>query len=114
MASVRQFDRARSQCAPADQCGIVATEHGFAKNPVRARHELVERQVKSVERTEKRVQVRGEHRGRNAFSRGISKYKEYLAVALVDDQIAIVAADRTCRRVVVIGLPVGGPRTLIW
>src|SRR5208337_377463 len=68
-------------------------------------HQLLQWQVLAYQTAKCRVQMAHQHGCRDALSRDIAKQKQKGSIGL--DQVAVIAADQTCRLVVVSRLPPG-------
>src|SRR5215831_6781346 len=90
------------------QSGVLPSQRALTENAIGLGDYLAERQVHTSQATEQGVELRHEHRGGHALTGDIAEHEEELPIGR--DQIAVIAADRADRSVVIAGLPATGPQ----
>src|SRR5580658_4441382 len=106
MTCVVDFDGAVPCCATADDRDVVSGEDLFAYRSIYVRDDEAEWDAHGEEVAKERVNLGHEQGGGDAFSRDVAEEEVELAVVL--DEVAVVAADGAQGSVVVAGVPAAG------
>src|SRR5580658_4683246 len=93
-------------CATADDRDVVSGEDLFAYRSIYVRDDEAEWDAHGEEVAKERVNLGHEQGGGDAFSGDVAEEEVELAVVL--DEVAVVAADGSERSVVVVGVPAAG------
>src|SRR5580698_8054511 len=106
MTCVVDFDGAVPCRAPADDGDVISGEDLFADGAIDMGDDEVEGDAHGEEVAKERVNLGHEQGGGDAFSGDVTEEEVELAVVL--DEVAVVAADGSERSVVVVGVPAAG------
>jgi len=105
MPRTDEFDGAILCRAPHDQGSKLASKRALRKNAVCRLHHSLQRKIRSGQTAKCGVQVTHEHGSGHAFPRDVTKEEEQSAVGF--EHVAIIAADRPSRLVVIADVPAG-------
>jgi hypothetical protein len=104
VAGVVDFDFARWLGLAEDEGCVKAGENTFAEDTIDLLNDLTKWKANADEAAEERVELRHENGGGDAFAGDITEDEEELAVS--EDEVAVVSADRASGQIVIAGLPV--------
>ncbi len=99
------FNPAIRPRAPHHQRGVLPRGGAVAKEPVGQFHQSLQRELLACQAAKRRVQMAHQHGRRYAFSSDIPEQKQERPIGF--DQVAVIAADQSCRLVMVARLPPG-------
>src|SRR5215472_15752649 len=104
MTGVRNFEQAGLADARAHECRKGAAAVSLAQNAIGALHQLLQRNPAMHQAAEHGVELRHQERCSDALPRGIA-YQEKQLTAWTFDDVAVIAAHRANRLVVMRDLP---------
>src|SRR5580700_4274550 len=105
MSRADEFDRAIISRAAHDQSRKLSSKRAFRKNMVCSFDHSLKWKVSSRQAAKCGVQMAHEHGSSDALPGHIAKQEEQSAIGF--EHIAVIAADRPCRLVVIADLPAG-------